>query len=65
MCVNLNVVTLTSLIQNTTRRTLLATAHTLLLTLGNDDRRKTFAAAGILDSHAHTNDPESITDPML
>ena len=43
----------------------LATAHTLPLTLQNADQHKTFAAAGVLDSHVHTNDPESFTDPML
>ena len=29
------------------------------------DRRKTFAAAGFLDSRAHTSDPESFIDTML
>ena len=37
----------------------------MLLTLRDAYRRKTNAAAGFLDSHAHTNDPESFTDPML
>ena len=37
----------------------------MLLTLRDADRRRTIAAAGFQDSHAHTNDLESITDPML
>ena len=65
MCVNLKVVSM---------NTLSKTPHDAQFGYGptryywyceDTDRRKTFAAAGVLDSHAHTNDPESFTDPML
>ena len=61
---DMNVVTTLSYPQKPTTHDL-ATAHTMLLTLRNADQYKTFAATGFLDSHAHTNDPESFTDPML
>jgi len=63
--VKLNVVSLTSPYTKHHTTHALATAHTMLLTLRNADQHKKFAAAGFLDSHAHINDPESITDPML
>ena len=53
------------LIQNTTRRTVWLRPTRYYWYCEDTDRRKTFAAAGFLDSHAHTNDPESFTDPML
>ena len=65
MCVNLNVVTLTSPYPKHHTTHALATAHTSLLALRNAGQHNTVAAAGFLDSHAHTNDLESITDPML
>ena len=65
MFVNLNVVTLTSRYPKHHTTTLLATALTMLVTLRDADRRRTIAATGYLDSHANTNDLETITDPML
>ena len=43
----------------------LTTAHTSLVALRNAVQNNTTAADGFLDSRAHTNDPESITDPMF
>ena len=65
VCVNVKTVSMNTLSKTPQDALVGYGPHDCYWCCEDTDLRKTVAATGFLDSRAHTNEPESITDPMV